>query len=596
MAILRRLFTQSHRQEMAAFAFNLALGIAFTVLLTAPAVIFLDSHIMGYPHDGFAHIWKIWWTRKALFDLHISPADMAYVNYPYGGYNPHLIASSLVNVLALPLFDWLGPLRTYNVLMLAAFALSLPTAALLCYEFSGNRWAASVGGTVHAFYANKVAHAAGGHFPQMFLFLFPLSALFLYRAWRTPDRRRNGILAGVFLGLSLLVDLKHVALFIAPLVALFLLFYGVVERDRWNRVHVISLATALIVAALIAAPFFAPLLAGRLTDRLNHLYAPGVVRHSADLTSFFVPPPEHPLYQNIGPLRTYSEKLASEGWHENIFYLGIVTLVLSVVAGYKRRRENDTRFWVFVAAAGILLALGPFLKVGGELVTLQVEEYVGYVPLPYYLVQQLPFYDWGRTPGRIVEVTMLALAVLAAIGATAILSRFRGVWQSMVALGLIGLVLLDSLFVWPWPMGDAEVPVFYYSVAAEEEDFAILDLPLWEYRCERYQLYYAATHDHRIVGGLVTRRTQEAEAAMRNVEALVEPDGGVETAGPLAELGIRYVVLHKLCLEDVDLETRSAFLTAELDEPVYDDRWIQVFAVPGNPQIESGSDLGVIDQ
>ena len=93
MAILRRLFTQSHRQEMAAFAFNLALGIAFTVLLTAPAVIFLDSHIMGYPHDGFAHIWKIWWMRKALFDLHISPADMAYVNYPYEGYNPHLSAA-----------------------------------------------------------------------------------------------------------------------------------------------------------------------------------------------------------------------------------------------------------------------------------------------------------------------------------------------------------------------------------------------------------------------------------------------------------------------------------------------------------------------
>jgi len=585
MRISRRLLPRSHWQNLAAFGFNLGLGTALTVLLTAPAIFLLDSHIMGYPHDGFAHIWKMWWMRKALLELHLSPADMSYINYPQQWYNPHLLASPVVSLLALPIFDWLGPLRTYNVLMLAAFALSLPTAALLCYEFSGNRWAATVGGAVYAFYANKVAHAVGGHFPKMFVFPFLLGVLFLYRAWKTPERRRNSILAGALVALSTLIDLKHTALFIAPLVSFFLLFYGVAERRKWNHVRVVSLATAFLVAALIAGPFFAPLILGRLTGRLVHFHAPGVMRHSADLTSFLVPPPEHPLYRNLEPLRAYSERLASEGWHENIFYVGVAPLVFSAAAVWRQRHRKDVQFWAIVALVGMALALGPFLKVGGKPVELETGGYVGRVPLPYYLLQRLPFYDWGRTPGRIVGVTMLALAVLTANGVTIVLARLRGAFRPLLALGMIGLILVDSLFVWPWPMGDAEVPSFYRQVAVEDADFAILDLPLWEYRCERYQLYYAAIHNHRIVGGLITRRPPEAEAAMREVESLVQPGVAVGPAEPLAELGIRYVVLHKLCLEGESLDAPTAFLTEQLGDPIYDDRWIRAFEVPGNPEI-----------
>jgi len=590
---LRRLLAGINWQGLAALGFDLGLGIAATVLLTAPAVFFLNSRIMGYPHDGFEYIWKIWWTRKALLELHLSPADMRYVNYPYQGYNPHLVASPLIPLLALPLSGWLGLVRTYNLLMLAAFAFSWPAAAALCYEFSHNRWAASAGGAVYAFYTNKVAHAVGGHLAQMFVFLFPLAALFLYRAWKDPERRRNGVLAGVFLALSILVDLKHIALFVAPLVGLFLAFHVVFERRRWNHARLTSMATTLVVAALISAPFLMPLIARRVTGQLEHFYATGVVRHSADLTGFFVPPPEHPLYNNLEPLRDYSANLASEGWHENIFYLGIVTLVLSGVAAWTGRRERDVQFWVVVALAGMLLALGPFLKAGGRLVRLQVETYTSYVPLPYYALQHLPFYDWGRTPGRVIEVTMLALAVLAACGTAVLLNGLRRTYRPLVALGVAALILVDSLFIWPWPLGDAEVPAFYHQIAEDDQEYAILDLPLWEYRCERYQLYYATVHNHRIVGGLVTRRSADAEAALREVERMVRPNAAVASAESLAELGIRYVILHKQCLDDRGLDAQTAFLREQMGDPVYDDRWIRAFEVPGAPQIEpTGRPIG----
>ena len=575
--------------EITPFLFNLGLALCFTVLLTAPAVRFFGTHIFGYPHDGFACIWKMWWTRKALLELHIGPAQLCYVNYPYPTYNPHLVASPLVNLLALPLLGWLGPLRTYNATLLFSLALSWPTGALLCHEFTRERFSASVGGALYAFHANRVAHAIGGHLPQTFTFLFPIMALLFYRTWRSPGWR-NGLGAGIALALSLLVDLKHVALFIAPFVTLFLAFFGLSERHLWTKERLFALALALGTAALIAIPFFIPLVTARLSGRLEHFYAPGVIRHSADLLGFFVPPPEHPLYCHWPALHALSERLALPGWHENVFYLGWSVLPLAAVGAIARwRRQRVSRFWVAVVMAALLLALGPALKVNSELVNWQVGQATGTVPLPYALLQALPFYDWGRTPGRMITLAMMGLAVLTALGADVVLARVRaGGLRALLALGLIGLVVTDHIFTWPWPLGNAQVPAFYEEVAAQPADFAILDLPLWEYRCERYQLYYATVHNHRIVGGSITRRTPEAEDAMRQVERWALPQAGADAASALAKLGIRYVVLHKLCLEEPALTEETAYLTDQLGPPVYDDRWIRAFKVPDQPTTPGG--------
>jgi hypothetical protein len=332
------------------------------------------------------------------------------------------------------------------------------------------------------------------------------------------------------------------------------------------------------VGALVAGPFFLPLVVARFSGRLDHFYAEGVIRHSADVTSFFVPSAEHPLYGRLGPVRAYAETLASEGWHENVFYLGWVAVALALVAAWRRWRERQVQVWLVILVAGMILSLGPFLKVGGR---------VTRIPLPYSLLQHLPFYDWGRTPGRTIGLAMMALAVLSACGAAILLAWIRPAFRSAAALGLMALVLADTLFVWPWPMGDAPVPDFYEQLASEPEDYAVLGLPLWEYRCERYQLYYATVHDHRIVGGSVTRRSPEAEAAMRDVEQLVTPGSSGAAADALAELGIRYVVLHKLCLDDDALAEKSTFLAERLGEAVYDDDWIRAYEVPGEPSIGS---------
>jgi hypothetical protein len=281
-----------------------------------------------------------------------------------------------------------------------------------------------------------------------------------------------------------------------------------------------------------------------------------------------------------------SERLALPGWHENVFYLGWMAIPLVVTGTVGRWRQNPTRFWVVVALCSLLLALGPVLKVGGRALMWRLGQRSGSVPLPYALLQALPFYDWGRTPGRMFTLASMAWAVLVSLGAATLLTRMRNsMGRMLISLFLIALVLGDQILTWPWPLGDAEAPAFYEQVAAMPEDFAILDLPLWEYRCERYQIYYATLHGHRIVGGLITRRSAEAEIEMRRAEELALPGTGAAGPSSLSDEGIRYVVLHKQCLEEPFLDKESSFLAQHTGPPVYDDRWIRAFELPGEPVV-----------
>ena len=144
-----------------------------------------------------------------------------YVNYPFEGSNSHLLASPLIPILSIPLQKIFGLLGTYNLFILISFALSWPSCAILCREFTTQPISATVGGALYAFNSKKLAHAVGGHLPHGFTFLCPILALLLFRSWRNKNRR-TVILFGLIFALSLLIDIKHIALFSAPFLTIIL--------------------------------------------------------------------------------------------------------------------------------------------------------------------------------------------------------------------------------------------------------------------------------------------------------------------------------------------------------------------------------------
>lgn len=110
-------------------------------------------------------------------------------------------------------------------------------------------------------------------------------------------------------------------------------------------------------------------------------------------------------------------------------YVGLATIALALVA-FGLKRDARTTFWVGVAMAGLLLALGRYAPFGF-----------------YQLVYHVPVLNLFRVPARHLMEVQFALAVLAGRGLT-ILADARGEirtlrWLGAIAVGIVAMAWLS---------------------------------------------------------------------------------------------------------------------------------------------------------
>jgi hypothetical protein len=217
------------------------------------------------------------------------------------------------------------------------------------------------------------------------------------------------------------------------------------------------------------------------------------------------------------------------------------------------------------------------------------------LPLPYALLQRLPFYKWGRIPGRANETIVLPLAVLASFGTTSLLKplrRLRKPSQGWLITVLSVFILFDYVVAWPFPVMDASVPDFYQRMAQDSRNFAVLDLPqwpIWLREASNRAMHYQTVHQHRIVGGYVWRLPEGLEGGMKALQELVLPPvtedmilrpSLEEALQALNRYHIRYVVLHNGIWAAEEDEEALAALRRLLGEPFYADHRLAAFLVP----------------
>jgi len=583
--------------------------IIFTLALTYPVACNLSNSVAGYEgEDNVYSVWTSWWFKTALLDLHTSPANTSYLYYPVGLYQTMLTATPYTELSSLPLVLLFGPVVAYNLIFLFSFFLTALFTYLLCYQLTGNRWASLAGGFIFAFSPMRTIHATAGHFTQSMTYWFPLYALFLLRLLQKPNRR-DAVLCGLFLALSSLISLMHIAYFVIPFtLAVFLYefwqdrkaFFSMLPRNggqaaneppAWlgGTARLRYLTLALGVAAAITAPFFLPFLWQRLAGNWSFLDRPGTIDYAADLLAFFTPSPYHPLFSRL-PIQPFLEKVMYGYPFENLLYLGWVPLLLA----WYGRKGKTAQLWIGLGLVTGILSLGPLLKVGGELVHYVIEDKITYLLLPYALIKRLPLYEMSRTPARLTEPLMLCLAVLVALG----LARFWQNWQARrgrlaLILVALGAIAFEYLTLWPLPLTPAPSPAFYRQIASDGQDYAILDIPLLNRRVLGFSMYYQTIHQHRIVGGYLWRFPTEAMNMMRLIESLVAapsaadivPDSTeVDALGLIGRYNIRYVTLHKgeLPAPSTEEAYKTTFQKA-WGPAVYTDDRLMVFAVPQAP-------------
>lgn len=602
-------FWQKHRVSLGVFV---VYGF-MTLIVTYPVGFRLSSHLAGVATDSFEHLWLMWWGKKAMLDLGTSMANVSYLYYPWGTYHPLLSVTPLVQITELPLVLLFKPVVAYNLTFLSTFVLTAFTTYLLCYAITKDRLAAFVGGLIFGFAPTRSIHGFG-HLAQITTYWFPLYALAVTKFLRRPTWKR-GLITGILLGISALVNFVHTAHFVFIFTLYWLVYFFAVHRTEFLTPQFLrSAALLFLVAALIAAPSFVSFFIDEVNGKMDYLSEGGTLGNATSPLSFLLPSPLHPLVVALGARGIVADLLGGN-IVESLAYLGVVPLVLALWGVFRHR--SKTRFWLWFAITTIVLSAGPVLNVAGNLIVLDtVDGLPIYLPLPYMLLRVIPLFGMGRTPARIAVGTPMAWAVLVSFGVVQLKAWFqkRRAWLvTVVIAGVVAFILFEYCVIYPYPTTLAEVPEFYNQVRLEEGEFAILDYPLNRVPSRGAQnfvrpMFYQTTHERQIAGGRIWRLSQGAMQALPALEALFYPvaNDDVSIFVPeayteddrvawLATLGFRYVVLHKYppwnmgpVKRDVEkVAAEKAYFTTLFSSPVYEDETIIVFRVP-----ESGEPVG----
>jgi hypothetical protein len=423
--------------------FVVILAIPVTLLSTTPTAFLMKGYLPGglVGEDAVEHLYFMWWYYQSLMELGQSPANLTLLAHPTGFYNPYITAAPLVRLIALPFMGWADPTVFYNVYLLLTFVLTWVTMSLLCFYLTHDFEASVLGGFVFAFSPHRLLHASAGRITMVTTFVFPLLALALLSFLKNPTWRKAGI-CGVLLAISLAIDLNVIFYFTAPFVLIIIAYQAWKHRHLIRtRAFVYKSGLIALIPLLIQGPLFFSFVVDRLQGRLDFLQAGGTELYSADLLAIILPPPEHPLTKILGLNEFAIRLIGSDGWTENIVYVGLCVLPL-ILIGIFAQSTRDKRMWLSMSLIGGLFLLGPRLRVGGATTS---------IPLPYKLFTNIPFLEWGRTPARFGMLMMFGVAVLVAYGATVVFRRLRRPkWRPFALMGLLCIVWLDyGLFLLP---------------------------------------------------------------------------------------------------------------------------------------------------
>jgi hypothetical protein len=356
-------------------------------------------------------------------------------------------------------------------------------------------------------------------------------ALLIWRMLVVHERPtvRNGLVAGA----AAVVCLSFNAYFLliggvayAALIAGGLLFAW---RDRVLgaalRAHA---AGAAVVAAVLAA--YAGLNAtaggdGEIRDYdLAELYV-----YSSRALHYVVPHPGSKLFLGAGD--GWWETHAMSGLAESGHYLGLTVLALALVAVgaalLGRLSRAQARVTWLIAAAGVLAALfsaPPTFQAGG--VTIHMPSWFVFEVLP----------TW-RVYSRFGLLVMTAAALLAAIGLARLL-RGRSPAVAAVLAAVVGTLVVLDLWTHPSPASSRVPAPAVYEAVEDLPPGIVAEYPLFQNAVPEYQFaLYQGQHDHPILNYYNAGTRQELRALW--IADLEDPD----TAGQLALLGVRYVVL-----------------------------------------------------
>jgi len=270
----------------------------------------------------------------------------------------------------------------------------------------------------------------------------------------------------------------------------------------------------------------------------------------------------------------------------------VVSLALIAFAVWRAKYRPPVA-WLAVTLGFGLLALGPFIHVGGV---------NAHVPGPWALLRYVPGFGLARMPTRFAIVASIGVAVMMAGALASIGTRWPERRRQIVAI--VALLVLFELWPAPRPLYSAAISPVYDRIAADPRPVRVLVLPFgvrdgtWETGNFRPRTLFNQTrHGKPLIGGYLSRispgrveqmqRDYPALAALIALSETSEPGPSVKAmldergADLVRAAGVGYVVIDSrfippdrarlvidaLQLQEVDRDQHLTLYTPEANRP-----------------------------
>src|SRR4051812_7625558 len=398
-------------------------AVLLALVMHWPLPLHLGSDVPRDLGDPLPQAWQVAWDGHAL--LH-QPLDWFQANIFWPLPNSLAFSDALVGYAPFAVFGN-GPhaaIARYDVLFLFAYALAFFGAYLLARELGVRRGGAFVAGAAFAYAPWRLEQ--DGHLHVLSSGGIPLALALLVRGYRRDSV--PAVVAGwlvatwqVSLGFTLGLQLAYLLALLCAGVAI----YG--WRSSWMPRHAVLVATAggVLVLGLTALALSKPYLdVGRdhpEAKRSEHT----VALYSGGFDQYLSAPGANTFW---GPV-THGVRKGLAFNPEQTLFPGLLVVLLGIACLALRGYSRGLRIGLLVAVLVCgWLAMG-FHDDGW--------------PWPYRLLyEHAPGWESSRTPGRINTLTSLALALLAAGGAGALLSRVRRPRaRSALAVAFVAVIL-----------------------------------------------------------------------------------------------------------------------------------------------------------
>ncbi len=433
-------------------------------VMLAPITNYRHLASATYGSDTRLTVWILAWINHVTLDGgSLFDANVFYPARNTLAYAEHLLS---ISVFTLPTYALTrNPDLAYNIAWLLSYFTCALAAHALAWRVTRDHLASFVGGVAYAFCFYRMLHGHA-HIQLLWACWIPLSFLVLEDWWRQPSWPRMALLWLIVL-MQVLASwyLAIMVLFADALLALYLTFWLRPSRQAIFRMlsHVAAAAVAGAIVVWPIARHYTFLVA------LNGDSQAEAVAYAARVKDLVVPP----LNTWLGQwLVRHGSTSPGWIWGEKTLFLGYAAMALATIGlvrvGRKSTTDNDARnsplnerialgFFAVLLVVSIALAFGP----SPHAVAAR-----SFDPSPFGLLSLLPGMSLFRVPARFIQLTTIALAVLAAGGVKTLHERF-GMGGRALTIVLLP-IMLGEWYLVDFPGGPPQperIPGVYRQLA-----------------------------------------------------------------------------------------------------------------------------------